>query len=432
MAVEAVIPTSHVNYASLDRHTSCFTCCQCVVHVSLELFISHATQICESVAFTLDLKNLTMSNFDPNAILRGAQLTLVGAHRALQNPGLFTTAHYRQAAIAVCAGLAIRIIINIPILIVKFLLFIIGGVVNLDHETWDDKVIEGLNFLSKSVLQVPFFLMMVMSAYTPTLDHVFMDSLEWVDRTYVQKHKSDDPSKLRAMYHPALRMYSTHGKLQKKEQRSIIDGVTVSVQRYARKAAISLAIYGCTFIPKIGPFVLPAASFYTFNKAVGPVPASLVFGLGLVLPKHYTVSFLQTYFASRSLMNQLLKPYFDRVHFTKQQKKVWFVDRSGVLFGFSAAFAVMVKIPLLGVLIYGIAEASTAYLITKITEPPPPPANGGETPLEFAESETRWKNKHLLLNLPMDRLDEYNAKLTGVEEKLQKERVGSMGGRKFA
>ena len=70
-----------------------------------------------------------MSNFDPNAILRGAQLTLVGgvyqtkvtvvadelAYRSLQNPSLFNNKHYSQAAIAVLAGVAIRIIIEIPV-----------------------------------------------------------------------------------------------------------------------------------------------------------------------------------------------------------------------------------------------------------------------------------------------------------------------------
>jgi len=56
-----------------------------------------------------------MSNFDPDAILRGAQLTLVGAHRALQNPRLFTSEHYKQAALAVAAGLAISGLIKIPV-----------------------------------------------------------------------------------------------------------------------------------------------------------------------------------------------------------------------------------------------------------------------------------------------------------------------------
>lgn len=369
-----------------------------------------------------------MSNFDPNAILRGAQLTFVGAHRALQNPDLFTTNHYRQAAIAVCAGLAIRIILNVPIYAVKALLWTIGLFVNLDHETWDDVLVNGLDFISKSVLQAPFFLMMVMSSITPTLDNLFMDSLRWVDQTYIQKHKSDDPTKLRAMYYPTLQMYSTHGAVEKREKRSFLDGVLIQATRYGRKAAISLGIYALTFIPKIGHFVLPAASFYTFNKAVGPVPAGIIFGTGLLLPKHYMVHFLQTYFASRSLMSRLLQPYFDRIHYTKQQKKIWFIDRSGVLFGFSVAFAVMVKVPLLGVLIYGIAEASTAYLITKITEPPPPPGQN----TDFIESEVRWKNKHLFLNLPLERLDEFNAKMTGADEITSTaKRVGDMPGKKF-
>ena len=256
-----------------------------------------------------------------------------------------------------------------------------------------------------------------------------MDSLRWVDQTYVQKHKSEDPSTLRAMYYPMLQMYSTHGQLEKKEKRTLLDGFLVVLERYGRRAAISLAIYWLTFLPYVGHFVLPAASFYTFNKAVGPVPAVAVFGMGLVVPKHYMVSFLQTYFSSRSLMRQLLQPYFHRVQFNKQQKKIWFIDRSGVLFGFSFAFAYMVKVPLLGVLIYGLAEASTAYLITKITEPPPPPGDNRE----FIESEVRWKNKHLFLNLPMDKLDEFNARMTGANDaEITRDRVNKMPGRKFA
>ena len=355
---------------------------------------------------------------------------VAAANRALQNPQLFTSAHYRQAAIAVAAGIAIRIVINLPIYAVKALLFFLSFVVDLDHETWDDTIVHGLDFLANSVLQVPFFLMMVMSSITPTMDHLFMDSLQFVDQTYIQKHESEDPSTLRAMYYPMLKMYSTHGELEKKEKRGIMDGVILFAARYGRRAGISLITYALTFLPYVGRFVLPAASFYTFNKAVGPVPAVVVLASGLVVPKHYMVSFLQTYFSSRSLMRQLLEPYFHRVRFNKQQKKIWFVDRSGVLFGFSVAFAVMVKIPLLGVLIYGIAEASTAYLITKITEPPPPPGDNKE----FLESEVRWKNKHLFLDLPMDRLDDFNAKMTRAEETLEqrtRKRVQEMPGRKF-
>lgn len=56
-----------------------------------------------------------MSHFEPNAILRGAQLTVVGALRALKNPGLFTSEHYKQAALAVLAGIVIRLLVAIPV-----------------------------------------------------------------------------------------------------------------------------------------------------------------------------------------------------------------------------------------------------------------------------------------------------------------------------
>lgn len=75
-----------------------------------------------------------------------------------------------------------------------------------------------------------------------------------------------------------------------------------------------------------------------------------------------------------------------------------------MLYGFSLAFFLILKVPLLGVLIYGIAEASTAYLVTKITEPPPPPAEAEE----FKKRDVRWENKHDFLSLPLDAMDKFN------------------------
>ena len=333
---------------------------------------------------------------------------------------------------AVCAGLAIRLLVNVPIYALKFSIYFLSFIVDLDQETWDETLVSGLDFIANSVLQIPFFMMVLMSTITPTLDHLFMDSLRWVDATYMQKHQSDNPDDLRAMYYPNLVMYSTHGENEKKEKRGLMDGIVIFATRYSRRAAISLGIYAASFLPVVGRFVLPAASFYTFNKAVGPVPAAVIFGSGFFLPKRYLVSFLQTYFSSRSLMRELLKPYFQRVRLNSKQKKIWFIDRSGVLFGFSFAFAYLLKAPLLGVLIYGVAEASTAYLITKITDPPPPP--GGKADVQkYLDDQVRWQNKHKLVNLPLGRLDELNVKMAmGSEEDAIKNRLHNRGGRAFA
>lgn len=348
-----------------------------------------------------------MSNFDPNAILRGAQLTVVGAYRALQNPGLFKYEHYRQAAIAVCAGIAIRILVAVPIITVKVSLWALGFFIDFDSVTWDDTLVGGMDFLANSVLQVPFFLMSLMRYITPTLDHMFMDSLQWVDQTYYAKHKSEDPKTLRATYFAELRMYSAHGDTSK--HRAPMDAALAFLIRFGRRAGISLAIYALSHLPIVGRFVLPAASFYTFNNTVGPIPATVIFGSGIFLPRRYLIVFLQSYFSSRSLMRELLEPYFSRIRFTKEQKKHWFHDREGVLFGFALGFYIFLKIPLLGVLIYGIAEASTAYLITKITDPPPSPTYSEK----FAESQVKWKNKQKFLELPLHNLDANNADTVG-------------------
>ncbi|KAI9801636.1 MAG: hypothetical protein M1833_002318 [Piccolia ochrophora] len=351
-----------------------------------------------------------MANFDPNAMIRGAQLTVVGAVRALHNPGLFKYEHYRQAAIAVVAGIAIRLAISAPIVMIKIALWALSFVMDFEAATWDDKLVSSLDFVQNKVLQVPFFLMSLMRYITPTLDNLFMDSLNWVDATYMQKHKGDNPDKLRAMYHANLRLYSAHGDTSK--QRKPTDAAMKFIVRFGRRAGISLAIYMLSYLPVVGRFVLPAASFYTFNQAAGPIPATVVFGGGIFLPRRYLVIFLQSYFSSRSLMRELLEPYFSRVRFTREQKQRWFRDREGLLFGFGVGFYIFLKTPLLGVLIYGIAEASTAYLITKITDPPPPPAYRDG----FAESQTRWENKVEFLRLPLTNLDAHNVSTDETEQ----------------
>ena len=73
----------------------------------------------------------------------------------------------------------------------------------------------------------------------------------------------------------------------------------------------------------------------------------------------------------------------------------------------------MLKLPLAGVLMYGVAEASTAYLITKITDTPPAPAFAAD----FAESQIAWKNKRAFLKLSLDRLDVHNLRAMDKEEK---------------
>lgn len=132
-----------------------------------------------------------------------------------------------------------------------------------------------------------------------------MESLRWVDSTYIEKHKSDHPEGLRALYYPHLRMYSV--RRDGATTSTLASSLKTFVIRYGRRTATSLAVYLLSLLPVVGIFVIPAASFYAFNKGVGPIPAVVIFGSGLVVPKRIVVMFLQSYFSSRSLMRELVR-----------------------------------------------------------------------------------------------------------------------------
>jgi hypothetical protein len=131
-----------------------------------------------------------------------------------------------------------------------------------------------------------------------------MDSLAWVDKTYYKKHEGEDFSTLRETYYPNLRKYSLQdGSIHTK---STAEAITMFLLRFGKKAGLSLVVFSLSYVPVVGRFVLPAASFYTFNSVAGLGPAAVVFGTGIFLPRRYLVIFLQSYFASRSLMRELV------------------------------------------------------------------------------------------------------------------------------
>lgn len=94
----------------------------------------------------------------------------------MQNPRLFTSEHYRQAATAVAAGIAIRLLIAVPIIGIRILLWALSFILDFEHATWNNDIIKFLDFVQNYVLQVPFFLMTMMRHLSPTLDNMFMES----------------------------------------------------------------------------------------------------------------------------------------------------------------------------------------------------------------------------------------------------------------
>lgn len=98
------------------------------------------------------------------------------ANRALQNPNLFKHDIYRQAAIAVALGIGIRLLVAIPVLFAKAIIWLIDVFTNLEAHTWDEQVVDSLDFVQNSVLQVPFFLMSLMKFISPAYDNMYESS----------------------------------------------------------------------------------------------------------------------------------------------------------------------------------------------------------------------------------------------------------------
>ncbi len=56
---------------------------------------------------------------------------------------------------------------------VKFAIWLLSLAVSLESATWDDSLINGLDFMAEYVLQIPFFLMVLMRYMVPTLDNLY-------------------------------------------------------------------------------------------------------------------------------------------------------------------------------------------------------------------------------------------------------------------
>jgi hypothetical protein len=223
-----------------------------------------------------------------------------------------------------------------------------------------------VNFVEHHVLALPFLIMTIIRhIYPQPLDDLFMKSLEWSDRMYSEKHTHDDHTKqpLRPLYSKTLSLYARNSSSHSMQRFSKF------ARRTVKRLLLGLVLFCLSLIPGIGRFVFPAAGFYSLYRALGEdlLLAAAVAGIGLLLfPRRTYVILVQTWLSSRALTRELLEPYFARITFSDSQKREWFREREGVLFGFGLAFYLAVRLPLIGPVAYGIATASAAFLITKV------------------------------------------------------------------
>jgi hypothetical protein len=109
---------------------------------------------------------------------------------------------------------------------------------------------------------------------------------------------------------------------------------------------------------------------YTVYRALGKNQAIVVGVCFLLLPPHLTKIIMRALFEMRALMRELLEPYFERVALNSKQRRKWFKRREDILLGYSAVAYALSRIPFLGVIGYGVAQAASSYLLVQLDDPP--------------------------------------------------------------
>ena len=69
-----------------------------------------------------------------------------------------------------------------------------------------------------------------------------MQSIQWVDATYIQKHKAEDPNKLRSLYYPNLVQYPTSGAAVNRQGPRAQKALMSFFNRYAKKVGMMLGV----------------------------------------------------------------------------------------------------------------------------------------------------------------------------------------------
>lgn len=266
-------------------------------------------------------------------IIRGFQLTILGVIRALRNTNLRNLQDdYRQR------------------LILAFILSLAVQFSNIKR--WDIEPLLG-----------PF-----------VWKGVYPECVGFLDSDYAQRHPETHGSRA---YMPGWDNAKGSGKKELVRWR----------RRWLKQLAVKLVLWKFKWL-------IPLHAFYGFQKVAGTYAALVVFGLGWrFLQESYMGMFLATFWGGRRLVRELLAPFFSKAPLDREQREKWFRLREGIMFGFGCGFYWAIKLPLVGIIMYGIAQASAAYLVTKVSEPLP--LDSKFYP-EWTANELKWTQRDVL------------------------------------
>ncbi|KAI9495754.1 hypothetical protein BDB00DRAFT_742435, partial [Zychaea mexicana] len=247
----------------------------------------------------------------------------------------------------------VRLVIALPVQILRLLLWIGGGHDRLGGA--DDALVSVNRNLGDLVSSLPFLVLLFMRyLYPKPLDDLFMESLRYMDSL-----------------HPERPAYASNlsKRRYRKEYWTNMKGY---MKRSWKNLRLGILIFLLSRLPIVGQFVFPAAGAYATFRSLGQTQGAVVGVCFLFLPRSATIALIRALIGMRALMRELLEPYFVRMSMSHKEKRRWFSGRKDVLFGFSAIAYILTRIPVVGFVGFGVAQAASAYMLTIVTDPPSP------------------------------------------------------------
>ncbi|KAI8992446.1 hypothetical protein BDB01DRAFT_832747 [Pilobolus umbonatus] len=245
-----------------------------------------------------------------------------------------------------------NILVAIPIHVIKMILSLSAN----QKATHADELLTAISrTIQEIAASIPFFALLCMRyVYPKAFDDLFMETLR-----YLEAMNPDRP------------LYSSD--LEKKKVRiNLWKDIWSYLKRTWNKSKWGILLFCLSFIPFIGKFVFPLAGAYTTYTALGKTQAVAVGVCFFFLPRWATMKLIRALIGMRSLLRELFAPYFARKQMTHREKRDWFDGKRDTLFAFSAIAYVMIRMPIFGVIGYGIVQATTAYMLTVVIDPPAP------------------------------------------------------------
>ncbi|KAI8645149.1 hypothetical protein BD408DRAFT_412330 [Parasitella parasitica] len=295
-----------------------------------------------------------MARWTLTGLQEGITYAVQGIAIVIQNPSIrqqrfLKTFIYLSMLSFILLGLT-NVLIATPIHVFRFILWFSTN----DKASQADRALESANrFVRELVASVPLLALLFMRyVYPKPLDDLFMESLRYLDSI-----------------HPDRAPYASILAQQRFKRRYWVD-MRDYLSRTWKKVRLGLLLLLLSMIPFVGKFVFPAAGAYTTYKALGKTQGIAVGICFFFLPRWATMKLVRALIGMRSLMRELLAPYFVRMRMSHREKRRWFSGRKDVLFGFSGIAYIIIRLPIVGIIGYGIAQAASAYMLTVVTEPP--------------------------------------------------------------